>query len=112
MIPDVQFEHDSSVIKPVSFPVLDNAIKIIKEWGDTPVEVAGHADKTEASDAGYNLQVSDRRAHAVREYLISKGIDGKRLTAKGYGFAKPVADNDPKLGNPLNRRVELVREKK
>lgn len=112
VIPDVQFEHDSAVIKPVSLPVLDNAINIIKEWGDATVEVAGHADKRETSNPDYNLQLSDKRAHAVREYLISKGIDAKRLTAKGYGFAKPIAENDPKLGNPLNRRVELVREKK
>ncbi len=112
VIPDVQFETNSAKIKPVSYPVLDNAVTVLKDWGDSPVEVAGHTDQRDTSKADYNQQLSEKRAKAVREYLIKKGIDANRLSAKGYGYSKPVAENDPKEGNIANRRVELVREKK
>jgi outer membrane protein, adhesin transport system len=111
VVPDVQFETNSAVIKPISYPVLDNAIKTLKEWGDSGVEVAGHTDKRNTSGAEYNQKLSEKRAKSVSEYLIAHGIDANRLTVKGYGFDVPVAENDPVLGNDLNRRVELIRQK-
>jgi outer membrane protein, adhesin transport system len=111
VVPDVQFETNSAVIKPISYPVLDNAIKTLKEWGDSGVEVAGHTDKRNTSSAEYNQKLSEKRAKSVSEYLIAHGIDANRLTVKGYGFDVPVAENDPVLGNDLNRRVELIRQK-
>jgi outer membrane protein, adhesin transport system len=111
VIPDVQFETNSAVIKPISYPVLDNAIKILKEWGDSGIEVGGHTDKRNTSSAEYNQKLSEKRAKAVSDYLAKHGIDPNRLTVKGYGFDVPIADNDPVLGNELNRRVELVRQK-
>jgi adhesin transport system outer membrane protein len=111
VIPDVQFETNSAVIKPVSYPVLDNAIKTLKEWGDSGVEVGGHTDKRNTSSAEYNQKLSEKRAKSVSDYLAKHGIDASRLTAKGYGFDVPVAENDPISGNDLNRRVELVRQK-
>ncbi len=111
VIPDVQFETNSAVIKSESFPVLDNAYKTLVEWGDSGVEVAGHTDKRNTSDADYNQRLSERRAQAVSDYLIRKGIDAKRMTVKGYGFSMPIAENDPITGNAQNRRVELIRQK-
>ena len=111
VVPDVQFETNSAKIKSVSYPVLDNAIKTLKDWGDSNVEVAGHTDKRDTSKADYNQKLSENRAKSVSEYLIKHGIDAKRLTAKGYGFDYPVAENDPKEGNNANRRVELIRQK-
>lgn len=111
VIPDVQFETNSATIKSVSYPVLDNAIKTLKAWGNSGVEVAGHTDKRSTSSASYNQKLSEDRAQAVSEYLKNNGIDGKRLTVKGYGFDVPVAENDPINGNKDNRRVELVRQK-
>lgn len=112
VVPDVQFETNSAKIKSISFPILDNAIKTLNTWGDSPVEVAGHTDKRDTSKADYNLELSDKRANAVREYLIKKGIDPNRLSAKGYGFEQPVEPNDPKEGSKANRRVELIRKPK
>ena len=60
------------------------------------------------SDDGYNLKLSQRRASAVRDYLISQGVAAERLTAKGYGEASPVADNNTEEGRFKNRRVELI----
>ncbi|MFW5440400.1 MAG: TolC family outer membrane protein [Methylophilaceae bacterium] len=111
VVPDVQFETNSAVIKAVSFPVLDNAVKTLNEWGDANVEVAGHTDRRNTSSAKYNQRLSENRAKAVSDYLVQKGIDAQRLTVKGYGFDEPVAENDPVSGNSENRRVELIREK-
>lgn len=109
---DVQFETNSAKIKEISYPVLDNAINTLKEWGDSNVEVAGHTDQRDTSKADYNQRLSEKRAKAVMDYIVKKGIDAKRLSAKGYGYSKPLTDNDPKEGNLVNRRVELVREQK
>jgi len=111
VVPDVEFETNSAKIKPASYPVLDNAIKTLKEWGDSKVEVAGHTDKRDTSKADYNLKLSEKRAQSVSNYLAKNGIDVNRLTAKGYGYDYPVAENDPKEGNKANRRVELIRQK-
>ena len=70
------------------------------------VEVAGHTDSI-GTDS-YNMGLSLRRANAVRDYLISKGIAAENLTAKGYGESQPVADNQTAAGRFKNRRVELV----
>lgn len=111
VVPDVQFETNSAKIKPISYPVLDNAIKTLKQWGNSNVEVAGHTDKRNTSKADYNQKLSESRAKSVMEYLIKHGIDEKRLTANGYGFSQPVAENDPIEGSKENRRVELIRQK-
>lgn len=112
VIPDVQFETNSAKIKAVSYPVLDNAVNTLKEWGDAKVEIAGHTDQRNTSKADYNQSLSEKRAKAVMDYIVKKGVDAKRLSAKGYGYTQPIAENDPKDGNVINRRVELVREKK
>jgi adhesin transport system outer membrane protein len=112
VVPDVQFETNSSKIKSISYPVLDNAINTLKEWGDSNVEIAGHTDQRDTSKADYNQRLSEKRAKAVMDYIVKNGIDAKRLSAKGYGYSQPIADNDPKEGNPANRRVELIREQK
>ncbi len=112
VVPDVQFETNSAKIKEISYPVLDNAINTLKEWGDSNVEVGGHTDQRDTSKADYNQRLSEKRAKAVMDYIVKKGIDAKRLSAKGYGYSKPIAENDPKEGNLVNRRVELVREQK
>jgi outer membrane protein OmpA-like peptidoglycan-associated protein len=70
------------------------------------VEVGGHTDSV-GSEA-YNQGLSERRADAVRDYLMSKGVKASRLTARGYGESRPVASNDTEEGRAENRRVELV----
>ena len=79
----------------------------IKTVGGRRFQVAGHTDSKGKDD--YNMKLSQERAEAVRNYLISKGIAAERLTAKGYGETKPVADNATEEGRTQNRRVELQR---
>lgn len=102
----VNFDNDQATLKADAMTILDQAAESLKQWGNIKVEVAGHTDSL-SSDA-YNLSLSQRRADVVRSYLIGKGIDGDRLTAKGYGESSPVAENESEAGRYKNRRVELV----
>jgi len=105
----VHFDYDQAVVRQQDFAVLDQAAATLKEWGEVKVEVAGHTDSRGAD--GYNMKLSQRRAEAVRSYMIDKGVAADRLTAKGYGESRPVADNGTEDGRLQNRRVELVPQK-
>jgi outer membrane protein OmpA-like peptidoglycan-associated protein len=105
----VNFDHDKATLREDAHPILDKAAEGLKEWGDVKVEVDGYTD-SRGKDK-YNLKLSQRRAEAVRNYLISKGVAADRLTAKGFGETKPVADNKTAEGRFKNRRVELVEQK-
>lgn len=105
----VNFDHDKATLREDAHPILDQAAEGLKEWGDVKVEVAGYTD-SRGKDK-YNLKLSQRRAEAVRAYLISKGVAADRLTAKGFGETKPVADNKTAEGRFKNRRVELIEQK-
>jgi OOP family OmpA-OmpF porin len=103
----VQFEYNSSKIMEVSFSLLDEVAKVIKEHPQIQlIEVQGHASAEGSDD--YNLKLSDKRARAVHMYLIKKaGIDKGMLQSKGYGETVPVADNETEEGKEKNRRVEF-----
>ena len=103
----IYFNTAKATIKPESRPALEDAAKILKDNPDIRVEIQGHTD-SRGSDS-YNLTLSDQRAYSVVNYLVQNfGIDAKRLVAKGYGEARPVADNGTSEGRTLNRRVEFV----
>lgn len=102
----VNFDNDSAELRPDADEILGKAARVLKEWGDVKVEVAGYTDSNSTDE--YNRDLSNRRANAVRDYLISRGVDANRLTARGYGEANPIADNATEEGRAKNRRVELV----
>lgn len=104
----VNFETGKAVILPESQQILDQVAQSLVDNPDVVVEVGGHTDNT--GSRATNLRLSQARASAVREYLISKGVDGARLTARGYGPDVPVADNATAAGRFANRRVELSRQ--
>lgn len=103
----LQFDYDKSVIKPQYFDDLNVIVKVMKRNPDSTARIEGHADKLAKSSASYNRKLSLRRAQAVMDYLAAQGIERSRMTAHGYGFDRPKAQNDPKNGNPVNRRVEV-----
>src|SRR5204863_189884 len=85
----IYFETDKAIIKPESFPILDAiAATVIGNPDIQLIEIQGHAD--ERGDDNYNLKLTDDRAHAVMKYLVDKGVEQSRLTAKGYGETKPI----------------------
>lgn len=101
----VYFEFDSARLTAESSAALDDAFNILERHTDLIVEVAGHTDSV-GTDS-YNQGLSERRARAVVDYLVAKGIDAGRLKARGYGESEPVADNATDAGRAENRRVEL-----
>jgi outer membrane protein OmpA-like peptidoglycan-associated protein len=101
----VNFELDSATIRPDAQVILQAAAESLKEAPRATVAVTGHTDST-GSEA-YNQALSERRARAVVDYLVSLGIPASRLAATGAGELKPVADNATADGRAQNRRVEL-----
>lgn len=101
----VTFEYDSSELTAESTTQLDAVAETLKKRGQFNVEVAGHTDSIGPDE--YNQDLSDRRANAVRDYLIERGVDAGQLTAVGYGESQPVAPNETADGRDQNRRVSL-----
>ncbi|MEE9398056.1 MAG: OmpA family protein [Methylococcales bacterium] len=103
----VQFAFNSNSLTSESEAYLDGAVPEILERGpNAKLEVAGHSDNTGSRE--YNISLSQQRADAVRDYLVSRGVSAENISATGYGPDSPVADNSTKEGRALNRRVELV----
>lgn len=102
----ILFDTDKATIRTSSYPTLDRMASIIKEYPNVRFEVEGHAD-SRASNA-YNMDLSERRAQSVVDYLVSKGVDSSRLQIKAYGEEQPIAPNTTAAGMQLNRRVKLT----
>lgn len=99
----IQFETAKAVIKPESFPILDNVVNIMKENEAFFLKIEGHTDSQGGDDA--NQTLSDNRAQSTMKYLTDRGISAARLKAYGFGESQPVADNDTADGRAKNRRV-------
>lgn len=102
----INFELDEALLPDANKPFLDRAAKLITDVPDVKLTIIGNTDSL-ASDA-YNLDLSRQRAEAVKEYLVSKGVDASKLTTKGAGESNPVADNSTEQGRFRNRRIEFV----
>ena len=103
---NVTFATNSSDLSPAFFNVLNSVGKVLAEYEQTVVEVAGHTDST-GSDA-YNQSLSERRANSVSAYLSAQGVIPQRLITLGMGEKRPIADNATSPGRQANRRVEIT----
>jgi len=104
----IHFEFDKDKIRPESFPIIDAVADVLRKFPTMKLEIQGHTDNK--GSAGYNKNLSQRRATSVRKYLVEKSkIDGTRLTAVGYGMEQPIVANDTALNRALNRRVQFIR---
>jgi outer membrane protein OmpA-like peptidoglycan-associated protein len=107
IIDKIQFETGKADLKPVSFPVLDDVVKVLKANPQIKeVDVEGHTDSDGTADL--NRKLSQARAESCVKYIESKGIKKGILTAKGYGPDRPIADNNTAEGKEANRRVEFL----
>lgn len=102
---NIFFDFDRSTLKSESFPELNRIVSLMGERSTMQIEIAGHADAT--GPEAYNLQLSERRARAVVNYLIEKGIAAKRISVVFHGEKNPVAPNTTPDGRRRNRRVEF-----
>jgi outer membrane protein OmpA-like peptidoglycan-associated protein len=104
-LPIVHFDFDKYNIKKIYVPDLDQHVAYLSANPSSPVTVEGHTD-SKGSDQ-YNQKLSERRATAVRKYLIEKGISSSRIRVVGYGEQRPIADNKTEEGRAINRRAEF-----
>jgi len=102
----VSFEYNKAELTPDSLAILDKVALSLRDWPEVKVEIGGHTDSRGSET--YNQKLSEKRAAAVLDYLGSKGVDAMRMTSKGYGESKPIADNAAEEGRAKNRRVELT----
>ncbi len=105
VIEDVLFDLNKAVLKPAAAPVLDQCVAVLKKCPSVKISIEGHTDNT--GSAGYNLDLSRRRAEAVQRYFAEHGICAANLSAQGFGLSKPAASNSTPQGRAKNRRVEL-----
>jgi len=103
---DVLFDFNKATLKPGARERLARVSGIILAYPDLHLQVEGHTDNV-GSDT-YNMQLSEKRAAVVRDYLVSQGVTSGNISARGFGKSAPVASNDSASGRQMNRRVELV----
>jgi outer membrane protein OmpA-like peptidoglycan-associated protein len=103
---NVFFDFDKWELRPESFIELDRVVKLLTENPAIEIEMSAHTDSRGNDD--YNFKLSDNRARSVMEYILSKGIEPKRIASKGYGETKPFTDNNTDENRQLNRRVEFT----
>ena len=103
----INFDVDKYSIRPESMGTLNMIVQVMKDNPDIKFDIEGFTDNS--GNAAHNLALSQQRSDAVRAQLISMGIDAGRLTAKGFGDARPISDNNTPEGKANNRRVEFVK---
>ncbi|MGP4118257.1 OmpA family protein [Psychrobacter aquimaris] len=102
----VEFESGSTNLTPMGLGILDDMAGVLQRVGDKPVLITGHTDNVGNSTA--NLALSNKRAEAVKQYLIGRNINAARLSTTGKGDSDPIASNDNEEGRTRNRRIEFT----
>lgn len=102
---DVTFDTGSAVVRPGLHSEIDRVARVMNQYPNTVIRVEGHTDSRGSDE--YNMELSNRRANAVKELLIQRGIAGSRIEVFGFGKTMPVASNDTEAGRQRNRRVEI-----
>jgi outer membrane protein OmpA-like peptidoglycan-associated protein len=102
----VFFKVDQATLLPAGKRKVEEFSRTIQQYGSRMVLIEGHTDNT--GDQAYNQSLSERRAKAVRDILVAKGISSQRLITKGLGETRPVSSNATKQGRQQNRRVEII----
>ncbi len=103
---NIQFDFGKATLKGSAYPAMDEVMAFLESNPDLKLEIRGHTDNVGPKD--FNQMLSEKRAGAVMDYLVGKGVDPGRLSAQGYGMSDPMTSNDTSQGRALNRRVEFV----
>jgi OOP family OmpA-OmpF porin len=105
VLENIFFDVDKYELKEKSVTELKKILRFLNENPSVRIEISGHTDNT--GSAAYNVQLSEKRAQSVNNYLVSQGISQSRLTPKGYGSQQPIASNDTEEGRQKNRRIQF-----
>jgi len=103
---DIHFESGNAILKPESMKIIDQIVQLMNDHADLKFSVEGHTDSDGTDES--NQILSEQRASAVKDAFTEKGIDGSRLTTKGYGESQPLTDNSTAEKKAKNRRVEFI----
>lgn len=103
---NLEFQSGSDIIESSSYDYLDKLYEVLVQKPQYKLHIAGHTDNTGSEEE--NLVIGQKRADAVKKYLLDKGIDISRITTVSYGESKPIADNSTEEGRKINRRVEFI----
>lgn len=103
---DIQFQRDESELSAETTRKLYPLATLLKDESRRSIVIEGYTDSGGTED--YNAELSERRAMAVRDFLVSAGIDPRRISVRGYGEEHPIASNDTERGRRENRRVEVI----
>jgi outer membrane protein OmpA-like peptidoglycan-associated protein len=102
---DVMFDFNSAVVRPGLYPEINKIADAMNQYPDTVARIEGHTDSIGSET--YNMELSIRRASAVRDLLLQRGVAATRLETVGFGETIPIASNDTEAGRLQNRRVEI-----
>lgn len=102
----ILFDVDKANLKDGYKAELTELTTILNKYADTNILLAGHTDSTGSDE--YNLELSDRRAQSVSNFLVSQNVNSARIATEGFGKSHPIASNDTAEGRALNRRVEVA----
>lgn len=103
---DFLFDVNSSALKPSGYSEIDRVATVLKKYPETRILVEGHTDSTGSET--YNQTLSEKRAQAVKNSIVSRGVAGSRIETMGFGESKPYGSNQTTAGRQLNRRVNVV----
>lgn len=103
----IVFSVDSANLRSSTFSALDSVALLLKDHPRMTLEIAAHTDSR--GDEARNLTLSQQQAESVRKYLIERGVEATRLTARGYGETRPIESNSTSRGRAINRRIEFTR---
>jgi outer membrane protein OmpA-like peptidoglycan-associated protein len=106
VLTDINFDSGKSTVRPDAKPQLDSVVEFLTHKPKLRIEISGHTDSV--GNPTNNKALSLKRAQACRDYIVSKGIDAKRIEAVGYGDERPIAPNDTDEGRQKNRRIEAT----
>lgn len=102
---DYLFAVNSSTLLPGAYNELERVSRVLLQYPETTIRIAGHTDSTGSAD--YNQKLSELRAESVKKALVGMGVDSSRMSTIGYGEGMPVASNNTEAGRQQNRRVEV-----
>lgn len=105
VIEGIVFDANKATIRQVSFPKLDEAVKVLTDYPTLRMQISGHTDTSGKADR--NMALSAERAEAVKTYFVSKGVAAERIETLGAGSTVPIGDNATKEGRAMNRRIEF-----